>query len=101
MAETAVPPFLYTLWGIGLAVAYLALVPTALYWLFTLFRTASSIRRYARECAEGAEAIERNLAALPALDTTVAVATEILAAAEAVAGKLDAAAGALEARSRG
>lgn len=101
MAGTEIPPIVYTLWWIGLALGFLVFLPTAVFWLSTLWRTSSSIRRYARECAEAAEAIERNLQALPALDTTIAVATEVLTAAEAVAGKLDAAATALEARARG
>ena len=98
MTETAIPPIVLTLWRITLLAAYVLFVPTAVYWLHTLWRTSNSIRTYARECAESAEAIAHNTTALPALDTTIAVATEMLAAAEAVAGKLDAAASALEAR---
>lgn len=100
MPESAIPPIVFTLWAVGLALAILVLVPTAVYWLHSLWRTAGSIRAYARECAEAAEAIERNVAALGALDATIAVATEVLTSAEAVAGKLDTAAGALEARAR-
>lgn len=95
-----IPDTLYALWWIGLAVAYVALLPTAVYWLHSLWRTAASIRRYARESADAAEQIARNLAPLPALDTTIAVASEILDAAQGVAGKLDTAAGALESRAR-
>jgi uncharacterized membrane protein len=98
MTETTIPPVVFTLWRVTLVAAYVLFVPTAVYWLRTLWRAASSIRTYARECAEAAEAIAQNTTALPALDLTIAVATEMLAAAEAVAGKLDAAAAALEAR---
>jgi hypothetical protein len=95
---TRIPPVIFTLWWATLVAAYLVFLPTAVYWLRTLWRTANSIRRYARESAEAAEAIARNTTALPALDATIAVATEMLTAAEAVAGKLKAAASALEAR---
>ena len=98
MAEATIPSEVFTLWRVALVLAYVVLVPTAVYWLHTLWRTARSIRRYAGECAEAAETIARNAAALPALDTTIATATEILAAAEAVAANLDTAAGALETR---
>jgi hypothetical protein len=101
MAETVIPPIVFTLWRVALVAAYVILLPTAVYWLHTLWRTSNSIRTYTRACAEAAEAIERNAAALPALDATIAIATEVLTAAGAVAGKLDAAASALEARARG
>jgi hypothetical protein len=93
----AIPDFVYTLWLVTLVLGYL-LLPVAVYWLHSLWRAASSIRRYARDSAAAAEGIGRNTAALAALDGTIAVATEVLAAAEAVAGKLDTMAGALEAR---
>ena len=98
MAHTEIPPVVFTAWRILLVLTYVVFLPTAVYWLHTLWRTANSIRNYARECAEGAEAVERNTAVLPALDATIAVATDVLTAAETVAGKLDAAASALEAR---
>lgn len=96
--EPSVPPLVFTLWRITLVAAYLVFLPTAVYWLHTLWRTSNSIRRYALEGARAAEAIERNSAAIPALDATIAVATEVLAGAGAVARGLDAAASALEAR---
>jgi hypothetical protein len=95
----AIPDFVYTLWVVTLVLGYL-LLPVAVYWLHSLWRAASSIRRYARDSVVAAEGIGRNTAALPALDGTIAVATEVLAATEAVAGKLDTMAGALEARAR-
>ena len=98
MDAPAVPDIVFTLWQVALVAAYVVLLPAAVYWLHSLWRTAMSIRRYAREGAEAAEAIASNAAALPALDTTIAVATEVLSAAEGVAGRLDTAAGALEAR---
>jgi hypothetical protein len=98
VTSTTIPPAVFTLWWVTLVAAYVVFVPTAVYWLHTLWRTSNSIRNYARESAVAAEAIAQNTTAVPALDATIAVATEMLAAAEAVAGKLDAAAAALEAR---
>lgn len=94
-----IPDFVYTLWWVTLVLGYL-LLPVAVYWLHSLWRAASSIRRYARDSAVAAGGIRRSTAAVPALDTTIAVATEVLAAAEAVAAKLDAMAGVLETRAK-
>ncbi len=96
--DTTIAPLVFTLWRVALAVAYQILVPIAIYWLHSLWRASRSIMHYAEEGAGAAETIARNTAAIPALDSTIAVATEVLTAAEAVAGKLDAAASALEAR---
>lgn len=101
MTVDSIPDIVFTLWRVTLVLASVVFVPTAVYWLHTLWRTSNSIRNYALECAEAAEAIERNTRAIPALDATIAVATEVLMAAEAVAGRLDTAAGALEARAGG
>ena len=98
MTEATIPSDVFTLWRVTVVLAYVVLLPTAVYWLHTLWRTARSIRRYADEGAEAAEAIARNAGALPALDSTIATATDVLAAAESVAAKLDAAAGVLEMR---
>lgn len=93
-----IPAEVYTLWRWTLALAWFVLLPIAVYWLHTLWRASNSIRVYAQECAEAAEAIERNCRAIPALDATIEVAGGLLDAAGSVAGRLDTAAGALEAR---
>lgn len=98
--DATIPPVVFTLWKVGLAVAYLVLVPVAVFWLHSLWRASKSIMHYAEEGAGAAELIARNTASIPALDSTIAIATEVLTAAEAVAGKLDTTAGALEARAR-
>lgn len=98
MTAGAVPETVVTLWLVTVALAVVVLVPLAVYWLARLVRAAWSIRAYARECVGPARAIAAATAALPALDDTIGVATEILSAAEAVAGKLDATAGVFEAR---
>lgn len=93
-----IPAEVYTLWWWTLALAWLVLLPIAAYWLHSLWRASNSIRVYAQECADAAEAIERNCRAIPALDATIEVAGGLLDAAGSVAGRLDTAAGALEAR---
>ena len=98
--ESTIPPIVFTLWKTGLAAAYLVLVPLAVFWLHSLWRASRSIQHYAEEAADAAELIAKNTSAIPALDSTIAIATDVLAAAEAVAGKLDTTAGALEARAR-
>lgn len=98
--DTMFPPIVFTLWHATVVVALVVLVPLSVYWLHSLWRTASSIRKYTRESLIAARAIEANTAAVPALHDTIAVAGELLAAAESVATKLDAIAGALEARAR-
>lgn len=94
------PPVVYTLWLATVVLALVVFVPLAVYSLSTLLRAAWSIRRYARDAVAPAQAIAASTSALPALDGTIAVATEILAAAEGVAEKLDTIAGVLEARSQ-
>lgn len=96
-----IPDAVFTLWGGTLAVAYVVLLPTAVFWLHTLWRASRSIQRYAEECAVAAEAIERNCRAIPALDATIGAAGELLDAAGSVAGRLDTAASALETRTAG
>ena len=58
MTDT-IPAAVFTLWGWTLALAYLVLLPTAVFWLHTLWRASRSIQRYAEECANAAEAIEQ------------------------------------------
>ena len=99
MTSGTLPDAVFTLWLATVGLAVLALVPIAVYSLGRLLRSAWSIRRYARDAVAPAQAIASSTAALPALDDTIGVATEILAAAEAVAGKLEAMASVLEARS--
>jgi hypothetical protein len=95
---TAVPPAVYTIWAIGLVVTLLVFVPLAVYLLHRAWRAASSIRRYAAEALVAAQGIARNTAQIPALDATIATATEVLDGAGAVAGKLDTVATVLEQR---
>ncbi len=99
MAQPAtIPPIVFTLWHITVVVGFVVLLPIAVYWLHTLWRTAASIRRYSTEAAVAARAIESNVGALAALNTTLAVGSDLLSAAQSVTSRLDALATALEAR---
>ena len=95
---TPVPDAVYTIWAVGLAATLLVFVPLAVYLLHRTWRAANSIRCYAAEALVAAQGIARNTAQLPALDATIATATEVLDAAGAAAGKLDTVATALERR---
>ena len=99
MTTEPVPDVLLTLWILTLVVTLAVLVPVVVYSLYRLVRAANSIRTYAREAVAPTQAIAASTAALPALDTTIGVATDILAAAETVAVKLATIATVLEARS--
>lgn len=96
--EPMFPWMVYSLWYTTVVLALVVFVPLAVYCLISLLRSARSIQRYARESLVPARAIEAHTAALPALDDTISVATEVLAAAESVATKLDTIATVLEAR---
>lgn len=86
---TPFPPLVFTLWRIGLVITLVVLVPLAVYLLHAAWRAARSIQLYAREALVAAGGIAGNTRHLPALDATIEVATQVLAAAERVDGKLD------------
>ena len=88
----------FTIWMVTVALALVLFVPLSVYMLASLLRATRSIQRYARDAVAPAQAIATHTSAVPALDSTIAVATEILAAAEAVAHKLDTIATVIEAR---
>ena len=88
----------FTLWMVTVGLALVLFVPLSVYMLASLLRTTHSIERYARDGRAPARAIATHTSAVPALDTTIAVAGEILVAAESVAHKLDTMASAIEAR---
>ncbi len=96
--EPMFPSMVYSLWYATVVLALVVFVPLAVYCLHSLLRSARSIQWYAREGLVPARAIEAHTSALPALDATIAVATEVLAAAESVAKKLDTIATVLESR---
>ena len=88
----------FTLWMVTVILALVVFVPLSVYMLASLLRATRSIQRYARDAVAPARAIAANTSAVPALDGTIGVATEILAAAQGVAQKLDTIATVLEAR---
>lgn len=92
------PDAVFTLWAITVALALAVFVPLSVYMLASLLRATRSIERYARDAVAPTQAIATHTSAVPALDGTIAVATEILAAAEGVADKLGTIATVLEAR---
>lgn len=91
----------FTLWMVTVALALVLFVPLAVYMLASLLRTTRSIQRYARDAVAPAQAIAAHTSAIPALDNTIAVATDMLAAAAGVAQKLDTIATLVEARVAG
>ena len=97
-AATAVPPAVFLLWKVGLALTLLVFVPLALHLLHRTWKAARLIQRYAADTLAAAAGIAGNTAQIPALDGTIVVAGDMLAAAGGVASKLDTAATALAAR---
>ena len=92
------PDTVFTLWLITVVLALVVFVPLSVYMLASLLRATRSIQRYARDAVAPAQAIAANTSAIPALNGTIAVATEILSAAEGVAQTLDTIATVLGAR---
>jgi len=100
MSPSAIPPSVYAIWWAGLLVTLVVFVPLTVYLLHRTWRSARSIQRYAAETLQAAGGIARNTANITALDTTIVVAGDMLAAAGAAERKLDTVATVLEERSR-
>lgn len=98
MSPSTVPDAVYTIWWAGLVITLVVLVPLAVYLLHRTWRSARSIQRYAAETLQAAGGIARNTAKIAALDTTIAVAGDMLVAAGAAERKLDTVATVLEER---
>ena len=99
MAMSTVPAAVHTIWIIMLVLTVVIFVPLSVYLLHRTWHAARSIQRYAAEALVATRGIAGNTAQLPALDTTITVATEMLQAAGAVEAKLATVAGVLEQRS--
>lgn len=82
------PPLVFTIWWIGLIVTLVVFVPLAVVLLHRTWRAARSIQIYAREALAAAGGIAGNTQHIPALDTTIEVAGDILTTAGAVEQKL-------------
>ena len=76
--STEMPQAVFTLWWIGLVVTLVVFVPLAVYLLHRTWRAARSIERYAADALVAAAGIAGNTGHIPALDTTVDVAGEML-----------------------
>jgi hypothetical protein len=98
MSPSAVPDAVYALWWAGLIITLVVFVPLAVYLLHRTWRSARSIQRYAAETLQAVGGIARNTAKIAALDTTIAVAGDMLVAAGAAERKLDTVATVLEER---
>lgn len=98
MRDAMFPDTVYTLWRSTVVLALVVLAPLSVYLLNSLWRAARSVRNYSREILAASRAIQLNTAAIPATNGTIAVATELVEAAESVGRRLDAMASALEAR---
>ena len=95
-----IPGAVYTIWAIGVAVTLVLFVPLAVSLLHRTWRAARSIQRYAAEALVAARGIAGNTQHITALDSTIAIATEMLDAAGAAERKLNTVATVLEDRSR-
>ena len=100
MSPATVPDAVYTIWWAGLIITLVVFVPLAVYLLHRTWRSARSIQRYAAETLQAAGGIARNTAKITALDSTIAVAVDMLVAAGAAERKLDTVATVLEERSQ-
>lgn len=86
------------IWTGGLIVTLVVFVPLAVYLLQRTWLAARSIQRYAAAALAAAAGIAGNTQHIPALDTTIAVASDLLGAAGKVVEKLDTIATVLEDR---
>lgn len=71
----------YIIWWAVLAVAVLVIVPLTVFLLHRLYRAARGIDRYSERTLMAGVGVANNTAAIPALDQTIATATDILGVA--------------------
>lgn len=98
MNDATMPGAVFVIWWIGLALTLLVFVPLAVYLLHRTWRAARSIQWYAGEALVAAAGVAGNTQHVPALDTTIGVAGQMLGVAGGIVTKLDAAATVLAAR---
>jgi hypothetical protein len=79
-----VPEIVYILWWATLIVAVVVILPLAVYLLHRTLLAARQIERYAATALTGGVGIAGNTANIAALDSTIAVATDILGSAHAI-----------------
>ena len=88
----AMPSTVFVLWWVGLGLTLVVFVPISVYLLHRTWVAARSIERYAAEALTAAAGIAGNTKHIPALDTTISVAGEMLVVAPGIVSKLDTAA---------
>ena len=79
-----VPAIVYWIWGLTLAIAVLVILPATVYLLQRTLNAARSIERYFADMRDAGAGIAGNTAHVKDLDTTIAVATQILGVAGAI-----------------
>ena len=92
MNDSAVPNAVYVIWWVGLVVTLVIFVPLAIYVLHRTWRATRSIQWYAAEALTAAAGVAGNTQHIPALDTTIGVAGQMLGVAGGIVTKLDTAA---------
>lgn len=97
-SQNLVPPVVFLIWWTGLILTLVIFVPLAVYYLHRVWKAAHLIQGYAADTLKAAAGIAGNTQHIPALDTTIAVASQILGTAGNVAGKLGTIADVLEQR---
>ena len=92
MTDSVMPNAVYVIWWVGLVVTVVVFVPLAVYLLHRTWLAARSIQWYAAEALAAAAGIAGNTQHIPALDTTIDVAGQMLGVAGGIVTKLDTAA---------
>ena len=85
LQDTINPPTaVYVLWIITLAIAVLVILPLVVYLLRRTLTAARNIERYLAEMRDAGVGIANNTHHIKDLDDTIAVATQLLSAAESI-----------------
>ncbi len=92
MTDSVMPNAVYIIWWVGLIATLVVFVPLAVYVLHRTWRAARSIQWYAAKALTAAAGVAGNTQHIPALDTTIAVAGQMLGVAGGIVTKLDTAA---------
>ena len=78
------PLIVYYIWGGTLLVILVVIVPLAVFLLHRTLTAAWSIRRYMAEMLAAGVGIAENTSSIPALNDTIAVATDMVTTAKAL-----------------
>ena len=83
-AAMTLPPIVYYIWGSTLLVILVVIVPLAVFLLHRTLTAAWSIRRYMADMLTAGVGIAENTSSIPALNDTIAVATDMVKTAKAL-----------------